>query len=94
MIGAIKTKRVEKIGYVISNSWDDYQKYSVKIKVEWIKGFSPIEAPRNIFNDDLEIERINKDMVSLIGLPFRFMKEINLKILTKDDKGYVPRDTE
>jgi hypothetical protein len=75
IFGISSSRKVERIGYVISNLWSDPSKNSVNIKIEWLKGFIPRVAHRNIFDIDLEIEKVNKEIIYQFNLPISIIEE-------------------
>ena len=72
ILGTTGGKRVEKIGYVNSNNWNSQKKNSAEININWIKEIESLESHINIFDDQKEIERVNKKMILSLKLPFEF----------------------
>ena len=91
ILGITGTRNVEKIGYVVSNVWDDFDKHSVQIKFEWVKGFQIKVAKRNIFDEDLEIEKVRLEMIESFELPDEFQEFDSEKLANQKSPTKVTR---
>jgi esterase/lipase superfamily enzyme len=57
ILGVVGTSRVHKIGFVTHKDPLN-EGYKMKLTIKWIDAFEPIEAPRSIFKETLDIEKV------------------------------------